>query len=300
MPSRLIKLDEISIYGGTQTRAATNDEAIEQYAEDMEAGAEFPPIVAFYDGAKYWLADGFHRYLAAKRNDYSEIAADVREGGRSAALEHALGANATNGLFRTAEDKRHSVEVALEEWSDKSNAVLAELCRVSVEFVRKQRQKLDKPGPATVTGKDGKQYPSRIERQARGGGGKEEKDESGGGGGGGGRGKPGKKSAAEEMAYGGSSKDLEIEAADMERRGEISFLRPGDPMPSSAPGLARMAIATLEKISVSDPQRLEAFQTVSSWVAQRLASEGRAEAVTLAEPFGDADAIADLESVQDF
>jgi uncharacterized ParB-like nuclease family protein len=279
MQHQNIPLEQISIYGGTQTRAATNDEAIEQYAEDMEAGAQFPPIIVFYDGSKYWLADGFHRYLAAKRNDYEDIAAEVREGGRSSALELALGANATNGLFRTAADKRHSVEVALEEWPDKSNAVLADLCRVSVEFVRKQRQKTGAPIPPTVTGKDGKQYPARIEREPRGGGSGGE----GGGSGGGGGGKPGKKSAAAEMAYGGSSKDLEIEAADMERKGEISFLRPGDPMPTSALGLARMAIASLDKIRENDPDRLKAYRLVEDWLSKRA---GLTETAALAEDAG--------------
>lgn len=268
MQHQMIKLEEISIYGGTQTRASTNDEAIVQYAEDMVEGAQFPPIVVYYDGSKYWLADGFHRYLAARRNEYEEISAEIREGGRSSALELALGANATNGLFRTVADKRNAVEVALEEWPDKSNAVLAELCKVSVEFVRKLRRSSGVPQPATVTGKDGKQYPSQIQREPRGGGGGGDGEESEGGGGGGG-GKPGKKSAAEEMAYGGSSKELEIEAADMERRGEISFLRPGDPMPSSAPGLARMAVAALEKIRSDDPDRNEAYRLVRDWLDKR-------------------------------
>lgn len=264
MQQQAIKLEEISIYGGTQTRAATNDEAIVHYAEEMEAGVAFPPITLFFDGSKYWLADGFHRYLAAKHNGYENILADVHEGGRSTALEHALGANATNGLFRTTADKRHAVEVALEEWPDRSNPVLAEICKVSVEFVRKQRQSSSVPPPATVTGKDGKQYPSRIERQPRGGGGGE------GSKGGGGSGKPSKKNAAAEMAFGGSSKDLEMEALAMERNGEGSFMRPGDPMPASAGGLARMAIAALERIDRNDPEREIALQTVFDWVSARM------------------------------
>lgn len=280
MQPQAIKLDEISIYGGTQTRAATNDEAIVHYAEEMEAGVQFPPITLFFDGSKYWLADGFHRYLAAKQNGYEDISAEVHEGGRTTALEHALGANATNGLFRTTADKRHAVEVALEEWPDRSNAVLAEICKVSVEFVRKQRKKSALPPPVTVTGKDGKQYPSRIERQPRGGG----SDGEGSGGSGGGGGKPSKKNAAAEMAFGGSSKELEMEALMMERKGEISFMRPGDPLPTSAASLARMAIAALERIKSDDAEREHAFRTVHDWISARLepgsASENDAEEVS--------------------
>jgi hypothetical protein len=274
MQQQAIRLDQISIYGGTQTRAATNDEAVVHYSEEMEAGVEFPPIHLFFDGSTYWLADGFHRYLAAKRNNYEEIVATVQEGGRTDALLCALGANSTNGLFRTSADKRHAVEIALEEWPDRSNPALAEICKVSVEFVRKQRQNSEVPPPATVTGRDGKKYPARIERQARGGGG-------GGSSAGGGGGKPGKKSAAEEMAFGGSSKDLEMEALAMERHGEVSFMRPGDPMPSSAGGLARMAIAALARIGENDPEREAAFRTVSDWLAVRLEKENAETPVPL-------------------
>ena len=57
----LIRLD-----GGTQPRAEVNGPTVADYAEDMLAGASFPPVTVFYDGAHYWLADGFHRCLARK------------------------------------------------------------------------------------------------------------------------------------------------------------------------------------------------------------------------------------------
>ena len=258
-----VTLEKISIYGGTQTRAATNDEAVAHYAEEMEAGTVFPPVTVFFDGATHWLADGFHRYLAARKNEYATIPAEVREGDRGAALEHALGANSTNGLFRTNADKRHAIEVALEEWPDRSNAVLAEICHVSTELVRRCRKSLDIPAPETVTGRDGRQYPSRVERQPRGGG------QGDGGGSQGGGGRPSKKQAAADMPFGGSSKEMETAAADMERKGETSFLRPGDPLPSSATGLARMAIALLEKIRETDPERSAALGLVQDWLDAR-------------------------------
>jgi hypothetical protein len=37
--------------GGTQPRAVLDDALIDEYAEAMRAGAEFPPAVAYYDGA---------------------------------------------------------------------------------------------------------------------------------------------------------------------------------------------------------------------------------------------------------
>ena len=141
-----ISLTLIDIYGGTQTRVATNDDAIESYAEEMMQGAEFPAITLYYDGTKYWLADGFHRLLAIKRNGGNSIEADVQPGSRSDALKHALGANATNGLYRTNADKRNVADIALREWPDLSNAYLADVCKVSGELVRKIRTELTESG----------------------------------------------------------------------------------------------------------------------------------------------------------
>ncbi|WPJ95915.1 hypothetical protein SH580_21095 [Coraliomargarita algicola] len=43
MQTKDLRLDKIDIYGGTQARVATNDEAISSYAEAMLEGAQFPP-----------------------------------------------------------------------------------------------------------------------------------------------------------------------------------------------------------------------------------------------------------------
>lgn len=262
-----IKLEDITIYGGTQTRAATNDEAVVHYAERMEAGDVFPPLVVFFDGSKYWLADGFHRFLAAKRNEVVEVIAEVQPGGRTDALEHALGANATNGLYRSNADKRHAVEIALEEWAEKSNGALAEICAVSVEFVRKIRNNSRPVPPASVTGRDGKQYPAQVERQPRG-----ESSEGGGGGGG----KKGKKEAG---PTGGTRADLENTAMEMERKGEMDgplggvYIAPS----TGAVACAREAIETLEKIARSDPDWERAVAMVASWLAENQTREEEKE-----------------------
>ena len=198
MQTQDISLDLIDVYGGTQTRVETDDEAIASYAEEMTNGAVFPPIAVYFDGTTYWLADGFHRYLAAKRNGQPSIQAEVQSGGRSDALRHALGANSTNGIYRNNADKRNAVEIALEEWSDRANPVIAEICKVSTDLVRRCRGEMTQaqrlPRRETVTGRDGKEHPAQIDRQPRGKTEKSSSEESGGGGGGGfskGKGDPG-------------------------------------------------------------------------------------------------------------
>lgn len=66
METSEVKLASIRLDGGTQPRAELREDVIEDYAEAMRAGAVFPPVVVYFDGEAYWLADGFHRVKAAR------------------------------------------------------------------------------------------------------------------------------------------------------------------------------------------------------------------------------------------
>jgi uncharacterized ParB-like nuclease family protein len=57
-----------------------------EYGEELEAGAKFPPVVVFYDGEKYWLADGYHRLAAHATAGKETIAAEVHEGTKRDAI----------------------------------------------------------------------------------------------------------------------------------------------------------------------------------------------------------------------
>jgi hypothetical protein len=41
---------------------------VQNYADALEEGANFPPVTLFYDGSAYWLADGFHCTAAGKES----------------------------------------------------------------------------------------------------------------------------------------------------------------------------------------------------------------------------------------
>jgi len=128
--------------GGTQPRAEISNEVVQDYAQDMLQGAKFPAVVVFYDGAAYWLADGFHRVAAAKVARLAEIDVDVRQGTRRDAILYAVGANGAHGFRRSNDDKRRSVITLLDdaEWSQWSSNKIAEKCAVSHTFVDRIRE----------------------------------------------------------------------------------------------------------------------------------------------------------------
>jgi hypothetical protein len=134
--SQLLALKTIRTDGGTQPRAALDQDRVAEYADDMARGDEFPPVTAFYDGADYWLADGFHRYHARAAH-HPDIEVEVRQGTRRDAILHSVGANASHGMRRTNEDKRRAVLTLLgdPEWSQWSDREIARLCAVSDRFV---------------------------------------------------------------------------------------------------------------------------------------------------------------------
>lgn len=144
MATKHIALELIRIDGGTQPRAEVNQEVIREYAQDMLLGVTFPPVILFYDGSNYWLADGFHRYHAAMQSCHETIAADVRQGTRRDAVLFSVGANASHGLRRTNKDKQRAVETLLrdEQWAKWSDREIARRCGVSHNFVNTLRPSL--------------------------------------------------------------------------------------------------------------------------------------------------------------
>ncbi len=44
--------------GGAQMRVEMKPDIVREYADDLAAGAVFPPVEVYYDGSIYWLAEG--------------------------------------------------------------------------------------------------------------------------------------------------------------------------------------------------------------------------------------------------
>src|SRR5690606_26599923 len=77
---KTLRLDEIRIDGGTQPHVAIDQSIVDEYAQQYSAGVDLTPVTVFYDGANYWLADGFHRYWANRKIKSDYIFAHVRQG----------------------------------------------------------------------------------------------------------------------------------------------------------------------------------------------------------------------------
>ena len=139
-----MNLGKIRIDGGTQPRAELREDTITEYAEAMAGGALFPPVDVFYDGADYWLADGFHRWHAAKKLGLTDISAQVHQGTLRDAVLFSASANAAHGMRRTNEDKRRAVMRLLEdpEWGQWSDSEIAKRCAVSHVTVGRMRKEV--------------------------------------------------------------------------------------------------------------------------------------------------------------
>lgn len=182
MKTLRLRLTQIIRDSRIQPRERITATVVDEYAEAMakapvyrKAGLTvraFPPIVVFHDRSDdghdlYWLADGWHRLLAAEQAGHTDVTAEVAEGDRYAAMLFASGANATHGLRRSSGDKRRAVRMLLdhpvvigEQWG---NGQVSHHAGVSTWLTRTVRAERDAdlglPPVAERLGRDGKRYP---------------------------------------------------------------------------------------------------------------------------------------------
>ncbi len=149
MNTQTLKLTQIRIDGGTQPRVEIDQEVVADYAEQIRDGVDFPPVTVFFDGAAYWLADGFHRYHAHRQAARDAIIADIHDGGLREAILYSVSANHEHGLRRTNEDKRKAVETMLTNdivskdekgnpWGDREIARQCHVHHTTIGRIRKE------------------------------------------------------------------------------------------------------------------------------------------------------------------
>ena len=125
-----LNIHNIRIDGNTQSRVSINQDAVAEYAQAIQDDGALPSITVYFDGAEYWLADGFHRYHAHLSLGRASIIAEIRKGTQRDAILHSLGANTHHGLRPTNEDKRKAVGIMLAdpEWAELSDRAIARHC----------------------------------------------------------------------------------------------------------------------------------------------------------------------------
>jgi DNA (cytosine-5)-methyltransferase 1 len=141
-----LSIAEIRRDGATQPREKLDLNHIATLKEAIEDGAELDPVIVFYDGSNYWLADGFHRCKASEESEMEDIHCVIHQGTRRDAILYSVGANAEHKAAkpRSRADKRRAVRMLLSdpEWSKWSDSSIARQCKVTHPFVASQRKKL--------------------------------------------------------------------------------------------------------------------------------------------------------------
>lgn len=163
-----IPLTKLALRPETQSRAAINQDTVQDYCEAMLDGQEFPPITAFFDGLEYYVVDGYHRCYASKRAGIKEMTVKVMSGSLRDAIIYSAGVNFDHGLPRTNEDKRKIVMKFLDdlEWSEWSDTVIAKKCNVSSMTVGRIRKSLNlAKDERKYTRKDGQEVTVKINRE---------------------------------------------------------------------------------------------------------------------------------------
>ena len=143
-----IKLSQIRVDGGTQSRVRMCAETVSEYASKMSDGVQMPPLDVFYDGNEYWLADGFHRYSAAKSNGNRETECTIHEGSVEDAMLYSFSANGGRGLSMTPEDNQSIISrmLAHPKWKSWTDVQIAKHIHVSNSTVGRIRRKLEDAG----------------------------------------------------------------------------------------------------------------------------------------------------------
>jgi hypothetical protein len=161
---RLVLISDLVLDPAAQPRSRIDQATVEEYREAAAAGAKFtPPVVAFDDGGRLWVGDGFHRVLATRAAGLEVIEAEVRPGVRRDAVLYSCGANAFHGLKRSPADKRRAVATLLKdpEWGLWSDREVARRAGVSPTYVGEVRRELpgDYPRGQSEHGDDPVDHP---------------------------------------------------------------------------------------------------------------------------------------------
>lgn len=153
--TELIQINQIKQDSALQPRDKMDTAIIDEYTEAMKRGDVFPAIVVYKIRDEYFLADGYHRFMAAQGANLTEMRCDVRVGTMREAVLFSAGANATHGVRRTNADKYRAVQILLKdrEWKEWTDPQIAAACNVSPDLVGNIRRSILPPAASTTSEK---------------------------------------------------------------------------------------------------------------------------------------------------
>jgi hypothetical protein len=165
MEIRKLPIDELVLDQNLNLRDHFDEDTVDRY---VDSWARMPPVTVFEVDGRWLLADGFHRHAAASRLGKRSIAAEVRAGTFSDALDYVAGANLFHGLPLSRAERRRAIEVKLRLHHERSDRHLSDELGVGRELIAKVRRQLVEadqiPDGATRLGADGKTYPAGLPR----------------------------------------------------------------------------------------------------------------------------------------
>lgn len=153
----------------------TVEEYVEVYRQNMQDGMlvkgenqtkfPFPPCGVYKKANGRWgLTLGRHRALAAQEVGLTQIWCTIYSDEKEAVWD-GLGDNRKNGLRNSPSDLRKMIRIALQQYPDKSQRLIAEHIGCSSTYVdriaKEYQAQTGEPLPQTRTSRNGKQYPSQ-------------------------------------------------------------------------------------------------------------------------------------------
>jgi flagellar biosynthesis GTPase FlhF len=135
-----LSIDLLRLDGDTQSRVDVNSETVEEYAELIAADKTkwpFGPLTVYHSGSVYYVADGFHRTLAAIKAGRASVPCDVKNGTARDARFFGMKANDEHGLRMSSADRRINVVWMLDNYTDMTQANIAANAGVGVRTVER-------------------------------------------------------------------------------------------------------------------------------------------------------------------
>lgn len=166
-----LSIDLLRLDGDTQSRTEVHEDTVAEYADIITAaGSQWPfgPIDVFHDGSSYFVADGFHRTLAANKSGRASVPCIVKKGTAREARIAGMLANNEHGLRPSRADRRLNVNWLLDTFPTMVQAEISKntgVCIRTVKLIVAERKPAkvhnapsdaSKPKPETAAGSGSK------------------------------------------------------------------------------------------------------------------------------------------------